>query len=124
MLRSKGASSLDGLLDFCFYSIPDGLPPSDVEATQSISSLCMSVPKNSLEPFCELIVILNGSEESEVPPVSCIISDGCMNFMLEVAKRFGLPKVLFWMPSACGVLAYTHYHDLVQRGYTPFKVAS
>ncbi|PWA37974.1 UDP-glycosyltransferase 85A8 [Artemisia annua] len=121
LLRSRGASSLDGLPDFRFYSIPDGLPPSEVEATQSIPALCESVPKHSLEPFCELITSLNASEESEVPPVSCIISDGCMSFTLEAAERFGLPEVLFWTPSACGVLAYTHYQDLVQRGYTPFK---
>ncbi|KAI3675843.1 hypothetical protein L1987_85439 [Smallanthus sonchifolius] len=118
LLRSRGSSSLDGLPDFRFYSIPDGLPPSDAEATQSIPALCESIPKHCLEPLCELITRLNGSE---VPPVSCIISDGCMSFTVEAAERFGLPEVLFWTPSACGLLAYTHYHDLVQKGYTPLK---
>ncbi|XP_052621253.1 UDP-glycosyltransferase 85A8-like isoform X2 [Lactuca sativa] len=122
LLRSRGSSSLDGLPDFRFYSIPDGLPPSDVEATQSIPALCESVPKQSFEPFCELISRLKGGEESDVPPPTCIISDGCMSFTLKAAQKFGLPEVLFWTPSACGVLAYTHHHDLVERGYTPLKV--
>ncbi|XP_052621243.1 UDP-glycosyltransferase 85A8-like [Lactuca sativa] len=121
LLRSRGPSSLDGLPDFHFYSIPDGLPPSDVEATQSIPALCESVPKHSLEPFCELISRLKGGEESGVPPPSCIVSDGCMSFTLKAAQRFGLKDVLFWTPSTCGVLAYTHYRDLVERGYTPLK---
>nr|XP_043620485.1 UDP-glycosyltransferase 85A8-like [Erigeron canadensis] len=124
LLRSRGPSSLDGLPDFRFYSIPDGLPPSDAEATQSIPAICESVPKHSLEPFCELITRLNGYSDDEVAPVSGIISDGCMSFTLEAAERFGLPEVLFWTPSTCGVLAYTHYPDLVQRGYTPLKDTS
>ncbi|XP_023745822.1 UDP-glycosyltransferase 85A8 [Lactuca sativa] len=121
LLRSRGSSSLDGLPDFRFYSIPDGLPPSDVEATQSIPALCESVPKQSFEPFCELISRLKGGEESDGPPPTCIISDGCMSFTLKAAQKFGLPEVLFWTPSTCGVLAYTHYRDLVERGYTPLK---
>ncbi|CAH1434385.1 unnamed protein product [Lactuca virosa] len=116
LLRSRGPSSLDGLPDFRFHSIPDGLPPSDAEATQSIPDLCESVPKHSLEPFCELITKLNC-----VLPVSCIISDGCMSFTLEAAKRFGLPEVLFWTTSACGLLAYTHYREFVRKEYTPLK---
>ncbi|KAJ0734212.1 putative 7-deoxyloganetin glucosyltransferase [Helianthus annuus] len=35
LLRSQGPSALDGLPDFRFYSIPDGLPPSDADSTQS-----------------------------------------------------------------------------------------
>nr|Q6VAB3.1 RecName: Full=UDP-glycosyltransferase 85A8 [Stevia rebaudiana]AAR06913.1 UDP-glycosyltransferase 85A8 [Stevia rebaudiana] len=116
--RSRGLSALEGLPDFHFYSIPDGLPPSNAEATQSIPGLCESIPKHSLEPFCDLIATLNGSD---VPPVSCIISDGVMSFTLQAAERFGLPEVLFWTPSACGFLAYTHYRDLVDKEYIPLK---
>ncbi|PWA52328.1 UDP-glucuronosyl/UDP-glucosyltransferase [Artemisia annua] len=121
LLRSRGTSSLDGLSDFRFYSIPDGLPPSQAEATQSIPALCESVPKHSSEPFCELITRLNGDEEPDLPPVSCIISDGCMSFTVKAAEMFGLPEVLFWTTSACGLLAYTHYRDLIKKGYTPLK---
>ncbi|XP_071696672.1 UDP-glycosyltransferase 85A8-like [Rutidosis leptorrhynchoides] len=124
LLRSRGPSSLDGLPDFRFYSVTDGLPPSDANVSQSIPDLCESVPKNSLEPICELITKLNGFEDPDMPPVSCIVSDGCMSFTLEAANRFGLPEVLFWTPSACGVLAYAHYRELVQRGYIPLKDTS
>ncbi|KAJ9561353.1 hypothetical protein OSB04_006513 [Centaurea solstitialis] len=123
LLRSRGLSSLDGLGDFRFYSIPDGLRPSEAEATQPIPDLFESIPKHSLEPFCELVGrMLNGEED--VPPVSCIVSDGCMSFTLEAANRFGLPEVLFWTPSACGLLAYTHSRELIQRGYVPLKDTS
>ncbi|KAI3695164.1 hypothetical protein L1987_78153 [Smallanthus sonchifolius] len=118
LLRSRGPSSLDGLPDFRFYSIPDGLPPSDAESTQSIPALCQSLPNCSLEPLCDLIAKLNGAEE---PPVSCIVSDGCMSFMLKAAEKFGLPGILFWTTSACGLLAYTHCRDLIQMGYIPLK---
>ncbi|KAJ0501165.1 putative 7-deoxyloganetin glucosyltransferase [Helianthus annuus] len=119
LLRSGGPSTLDGLPDFRFYSIPDGLPPSDADSTQSIPVLCESLPKHSLEPFCELITRLNGA--SDVPPVSCIVSDGVMTFTLKAAEKFGLPEVLFWTTSACGFLAYSHCRDLVQKGYIPLK---
>ncbi|KAI3786660.1 hypothetical protein L1987_40521 [Smallanthus sonchifolius] len=92
LLRSRGPSSLDGLPDFRFYSIPDGLPPSDAESTQSIPALCQSLPNCSLEPLCDLIAKLNNAAEE--PPVSCIVSDGCMSFTLKAAEKFGLPEVL------------------------------
>ncbi|KAM0063887.1 putative 7-deoxyloganetin glucosyltransferase [Helianthus debilis subsp. tardiflorus] len=119
LLRSQGPSALDGLPDFRFYSIPDGLPPSDADSTQSSPDLCVSIPKHCLEPFCELITRLNGA--SDVPQVTCIVFDGAMSFTLEAAKKFGLPDVLFWTSSACGLLAYTHYRDLIQKGYIPLK---
>ncbi|KAI7741297.1 hypothetical protein M8C21_009364 [Ambrosia artemisiifolia] len=122
LLRSRGPSALDGLPDFRFYSIPDGLPPSDhADSTQSIPDLCVSVYKHCLEPFCELVTWLNGPENPDVPPVSCIVSDGVMSFTLNAAETFGLPEVIFWTTSACGLLAYSHYRDLVQKGYTPLK---
>nr|XP_043622183.1 UDP-glycosyltransferase 85A8-like [Erigeron canadensis] len=124
LLRSNGPFSLDGLPDFRFYSITDGLPPSDADATQPVAALCESVAKHSLEPFCEVITRLNNdakNDQSGVPPVSCIVSDGCMSFTLEAADRFGLPEVLFWTPSACGILAYTYYRELIEKGYTPLK---
>lgn len=120
LIKSRGAAAVAGLPDFRFKTIPDGLPPSDADATQDIPSLCVSTTTTCLEPFCELLEKLNGYEAG-APPVSCIVSDGVMSFTLKAAERFGLPEVLFWTTSACGLLAYTHYKDLVERGYTPLQ---
>ncbi|KAL3651624.1 hypothetical protein CASFOL_004626 [Castilleja foliolosa] len=118
LLKSHGPSALDGLPDFRFASIPDGLPPSDADVTQDLLSLCSSTTTTCLEPFCELLSELNNSGG---PPVSCIISDGVMAFTLKAAERFGLPEVLFWTTSACGLLGYTQYRRLVEQGYTPLQ---
>ncbi|KAH6827545.1 UDP-glucosyl transferase 85A3 [Perilla frutescens var. hirtella] len=118
LLNSRGAASLDGLPRFRFETIPDGLPPSDADATQDIPSLCASTTTTCLEPFCDLLSKINSSE---APPVTCIVSDGAMSFTLKAAERFRLPEVLFWTASACGILAYTQYRDLVEKGYTPLQ---
>lgn len=124
LLKSRGPAALDGLPSFRFESIPDGLPPTDVDvdATQDIPSLCQSTRRLCLQPFRELLSKLNSS--STTPPVSCIVSDGVMSFTLDAAEELGVPEVLFWTTSACGFLAYLHYHQLVQRGYTPLKGTS
>ncbi|KAL8156012.1 7-deoxyloganetin glucosyltransferase-like [Apium graveolens] len=124
LIKSRGPGALDGLPDFRFYSIPDGLPPSDPNATQDIPTLCKYTSLYCLAPFSNLISRLNKSSVSGVPPVTCIVSDGIMSFTLKAAEQFGIPEVLLWTTSACGLIAYMQYSQLVQRGYTPLLDAS
>ncbi|KAB1206861.1 UDP-glycosyltransferase 85A2 [Morella rubra] len=124
LLRSRGPNSLDGLPDFHFEAIPDGLPLSDADVSQDVPALCQSTSTTCLVPFRNLLCKLNDTSSSNVPPVTCVISDGCMTFTLEAAEEFGIPNVFFWTPSACGVLGYMHYRHLVERGLTPLKDAS
>lgn len=121
LLNSRGSDSLQGLQDFRFESIPDGLPPpEDVNATQDIPSLCISMRYTCYEPFKNLLNKLNDS--GEVPPVSCIVADGSLStFTLKVAKEFGIPEVVFWTISFCGFAGYFHYPHLVQKGLVPLK---
>nr|AFJ53001.1 UDP-glycosyltransferase 1 [Linum usitatissimum] len=120
LLETRGSAFFDSLpLGFEFESIPDGLP-DDVGATRDIPALCDSLSKNSTAPFRELVNRLN----ERTPPVSCVVSDGVMAFTLEVADELGIPDVLFWTPSACGVLAYVNYQLLAQRGLVPLKDSS
>ncbi|XP_026437897.1 7-deoxyloganetin glucosyltransferase-like [Papaver somniferum] len=121
LLNSRGSDSLQGLQDFRFESIPDGLPPpEDVNATQDIPSLCISMRDTCYEPFKNLLNKLNDS--GEVPPVSCIVADGSLStFTLKVAKEFGIPEVVFWTISFCGFAGYFHYPHLVQKGLVPLK---
>jgi hypothetical protein len=122
LLRSRGPNSLDGLPNFRFETISDGLPPSDADVSQDVPALCDSTSKNCLVPLRNLLSKLNNPNCSpNEPPLTCIISDGCMSFTLEAAEEFGIPNVLFWTPSACGVLGYMHYRHLVERGLTPLK---
>ncbi|PIA52098.1 hypothetical protein AQUCO_01000171v1 [Aquilegia coerulea] len=117
ILKSRGPDSLNGLPDFRFETIPDGLPPSDANSTQDIPALCDSTSKNCLVPFHNLIAELNNTTTA----VTCIVSDGAMSFTLDVAHELSLPEIIFWTPSACGFACYLHYHHLVQRGFAPLK---
>lgn len=122
LLRSRGPNSLDGLPSFRFEAIPDGLPESDADTTQDIPALCLSTRKHCLAPFKQLLSKLNSSPD--VPPVTCMVSDGSMAFTLEAAQELGVPEVLFWTTSACGFLAYLNYRQLVEKGVTPLKDSS
>ncbi|KAK9284707.1 hypothetical protein L1049_023883 [Liquidambar formosana] len=119
LLRSRGPESVKGLEDFRFETIPDGLPPSDRDATQDVPAICDSTSKNCLVPFKELLVKLNSS--SDVPPVTCVISDGIAGFGRNAAKELGIPEVQFWTASACGFMGYLQFSVLIERGVVPFK---
>ena len=88
LIRSKGLDYVKGLPDFQFETIPNGLPPSDRDATQDIPALCDSTKKNCLVLFKELVLKLNSS--SEVPLVTCIVSDGVMNIHSWIGWKLGL----------------------------------
>nr|POE69187.1 7-deoxyloganetin glucosyltransferase [Quercus suber] len=120
LIRSKGLDYVKGLPDFRFETIPDGLPPSDRDATQDIPALCDSTRKNCLAPFKELVLKLNSSE-SEVPLVTCIISDGFMSFAIKAGEELGISEVQFWTASACGFMGYLYFTELIKRGIIPFK---
>ncbi|CAK9309182.1 unnamed protein product [Citrullus colocynthis] len=124
LLKSRGPDSLNGLPDFTFRTIPDGLPFSDGNCTQDIPSLCESTSKNCLAPFCELISQLNSmaaSPSSNVPPVSCVVGDAIMSFSMLAANEFNIPYALVWTASACGYFGYLQYRDLIKQGLIPLK---
>lgn len=127
-LKSQGPNSLDGLPDFRFEAIPDGLPPSDnhEDATQDIPLLCRYIRNRSMvSPFLELLTKLNqtASASSGVinPPVSCIVSDGLMLYTTEVAEKIGVPDLKFFPFSACGFMGFRHSRTLMEKGIVPLK---
>jgi hypothetical protein len=54
--------------DFRFATIPDGLPPSDADATQDVPSLCRSTMETCLPHFRSLLAQLNATPGA--PPVT------------------------------------------------------
>ncbi|KAI4299104.1 hypothetical protein L6164_032595 [Bauhinia variegata] len=122
LLKSRGSSALDGLPDFQFKTIPDGLPPMDADVTQDIPSLCDSTQKNCLIPYCNLLTRLNESASvGLIPRVNCLVSDVSMSFTIDAAEQFGVPIVLLWPSSAASCLGAAHYHSLVEKGLLPLK---
>ena len=123
LLRSRGANALDGLPDFRFEAIPDGLPPlENDDVTQPVPALFDSIRKNFLQPFCDLLHKLNhSSSQGLIPPLTCLVSDGCMPFTAQAAQRFALPNVICWPASACSLLSVMNFPTMVQKGLTPLK---
>ncbi|KAI9176576.1 hypothetical protein LWI28_004505 [Acer negundo] len=119
LLTSRGPDFLKGLPDFMFETISDGLPSTNPRGILDLPSLCQKLPVHGLSSFRKLITKLNSS--SGVPPVSCIVSDGVMSFTMEAAKEFGIPEIVLFTPSACGLLGYLHFQELKDRGYFPLK---
>ncbi|KMT08765.1 hypothetical protein BVRB_6g134890 [Beta vulgaris subsp. vulgaris] len=99
--------------------MPEGLPPSDRDATQDPPSLCYALRENCLPAFRELVARVRSSDG--VPPISCIIYDVVMSGAMKVAEEIGVPGVPFWTASACGFMGYLQYPELLRRGIIPFE---
>ncbi|MCL7028023.1 hypothetical protein MKW94_015584, partial [Papaver nudicaule] len=131
LINSRGPDSVRGLPDFRFETITDGLPPpEDLNATQYVPDLFHALRYNMLFPFRDLIKKLNNNSKSSlsspssegfIPPVTCIVSDGMMSFALKVGRELGIPVALFWTASACGLICYLHFSQLVERGLVPLR---
>ncbi|XP_058086883.1 7-deoxyloganetin glucosyltransferase-like [Magnolia sinica] len=119
LVRSCGPDSIKGLDDFRFETIPDGLPTLDQDRTQDIPALCDSIRRTCHSPFLDLLKKINTTPN--MPPVTCIISDGVMSFTVQAAEELGIPEYVFFTPSACGVMCYLHYTELIERGFIPLK---
>ncbi|KAL5080300.1 hypothetical protein RYX36_008721 [Vicia faba] len=127
LLKSRGPKGFDGLIDFTFETIPDGLTPmeGDGDVTQDVPSLSQSIRKNFLKPYCELLSRLNESaNDGLIPRVTCLVSDCLMTFTIQAAKQFALPNVLFFPSSACSLLCILYFRSFVEKGLSPLKDVS
>lgn len=121
-LQSGGPNSLDGLPDFRFETIPDGLPPSNFNANQDLLSLNDSIMKNFLPPFSDLLMKLNTANTSNNnPPVTCVISNSFMPFTVTAAKELGIPIVMLFALSAYVLMGLMQLPSLRDKGFTPLK---
>ncbi|KAK9924271.1 hypothetical protein M0R45_032651 [Rubus argutus] len=119
-LKSVGPDSLDGVADFQFETIPDGLPDSDPDTNPDVTLLCESRMKYCLAPFRDLLMKLNNSNTN--PPVTCIVSDGFMSlFTMTAAEEIGVPIALFNTIAASTYMGFKQFRTLVQKGLAPLK---
>ncbi|KAG9451450.1 hypothetical protein H6P81_011415 [Aristolochia fimbriata] len=121
LVKSRGPESVAGLDDFRFETVPDGLPATDFDRTQDIPALCNSIRHNFHPHFLNLLLKLSTSTSSVSPPVSCIISDAVMSVTLAAAEQLGIPEYVFYTASACGVVGYLLFPELIEKGLVPLK---
>ncbi|XP_068335136.1 7-deoxyloganetin glucosyltransferase-like [Pyrus communis] len=124
-LKSLGPNSLDGLPDFQYKTIPDGLPVSsdtDEDAPQDITLLLDCIRNDFLAPFCNLLRKLNDNTNGfGSPPVTCLVSDGFMTSTITAAEELGIPIALFFTLAAVGFMGSKQYSVLVEKGLAPLK---
>ncbi|CAL5185951.1 unnamed protein product [Lathyrus oleraceus] len=124
LLKSKGPKAFDGITDFTFVTIPDGLTPidGDGDVTQDVRALCQSILNNFHHFFDELLAKLHDSATSGlIPPLTCLVSDSFMPFTVDSAEEHALPIVLFSPCSSCFFLSNYHVPKLFQNGVLPLK---
>ncbi|CAI0474566.1 unnamed protein product [Linum tenue] len=124
LVRTRGPESVKGLPDFQFRAIPDGLPPSDKDATQDPPAISHATQNYCLQPFMELMGKLNSTSSAGVPPVTCMVSDGIMTLGIKAAELLGIPHATFWTASVCGLMGYLQFGELIGRGISPLKEAN
>ncbi|KAG6535690.1 hypothetical protein ZIOFF_000713 [Zingiber officinale] len=118
----ESLSSLDGLPDFRFASIPDGISPSNDgdEHKQDIPNYSLAIKNNCPAPFLKLLSAIN-DPNSGVPPVNCVISDCFASFTLNATAKLGIPNVFYCPSSVCGFLDFYYCKELMERGIIPLK---
>lgn len=99
---------------FEFKTVTDGLPMDHPRTGDKFQEMLHSV-KSVTPPLLKDLLIHSD------PPVNCIISDGFMNFAVDVARDVGLPIIYFRTISACAFWAYYCIHEIIAAGELPIK---
>ncbi|XP_019172036.1 PREDICTED: 7-deoxyloganetin glucosyltransferase-like isoform X2 [Ipomoea nil] len=113
IMQARDFRPLNQAPTFCFETIPDGIPSRETRNSAiDLVEIIFSISKNCSAPFRALIHKLNVA--SDVPPVSCIVSDAFMSSTtIGAAQELGIPAVVFWPFS--GVGSMLHLHSLILR---------
>ncbi|KAK4774821.1 hypothetical protein SAY86_009756 [Trapa natans] len=111
--------------DFRFMSIPDGIPLSDSDASVDMEAMCKAVVHHLKDPVCNLIRDMNerdASEPKQFPRVSSIVADGFMSFSAcPAGERNGIPVFNLFTVSACSLMVFTQFANLMDKGIIPLK---
>lgn len=123
VLKSRGPDSLNGFPDFRFETIPDGLPPCDINGTQELVPLCYSIVKTYAGPLRSLITKLNETSACSYGfQVTCVVADACLSTQVEsVIQDLHIPAILLWTMSAAFLMCNLHCQQLVEEGLIPPK---
>jgi UDP:flavonoid glycosyltransferase YjiC (YdhE family) len=102
-----------------FLSVPDGLPDDDPRTVDGLPELMESLRTKASASYRALLASLRAGGGG-FPPVTCVVADGIMPFVVDVAEELGVPAISFRTVSACAVLAYLSVPKLIALGELPF----
>nr|AFJ53009.1 UDP-glycosyltransferase 1 [Linum usitatissimum] len=100
---------------FHFQTISDGLPPDHSRSGKDVLDLFLSMSSITRPLFKELLI-------SNQPPIDCVISDGGLEFTVEVADEVGIPLVYFRTIGASCFWVYFCIPDIIEAGELPIRV--
>ncbi|KAA8539656.1 hypothetical protein F0562_026348 [Nyssa sinensis] len=105
---------------FRFETISDGLPEDHPRSGDRFIEIFDSLAATTKPLFREMLN--SGCLSSDTArPVTCIIADGFLDFLLVVAEEIGIPLFYFDTTSPCSVLAYLSIPKLIDAGELPFN---
>ncbi|OMO68459.1 UDP-glucuronosyl/UDP-glucosyltransferase [Corchorus capsularis] len=99
---------------FEFETITDGLPVDHPRVGDRIMEIFDAMELRTKPILREMLVKMK-------PPVDCIIGDGILGFIVDVANELGIPIFQFRTISACCIWAYFSIPDMIQAGELPIK---
>ncbi|KAK6234286.1 hypothetical protein QUC31_006692 [Theobroma cacao] len=99
---------------FEFRTVPDGLPDDHPRSGDWFLEMYYAMETKAKLSLREMLLNIN-------PPVDCIIGDGFLGFVLDVAKELGIPVFYFRTSSACCFWAYYSIPDIIQAGEIPIR---
>ncbi|KAL8539134.1 hypothetical protein ACS0TY_000937 [Phlomoides rotata] len=106
--------------NFCFETVPDGLPDENPRTGDQIGKLLESMEEVALPIFRDMVTGgVYGPRSGN--PVTCLIADGIFTFATDIAKEIGVPLLYFDTISPCGLWTYMCLPKLIESGEIPFK---
>ncbi|KAL5196784.1 hypothetical protein ABZP36_000296 [Zizania latifolia] len=124
LLRLGGAAAAALAADLPrlrFLSVTDGLPDDQPLAHSDIVQLMESLRTKASVAFRSLLTsLVRADDGASFPPVTCVVGDGLMPFVIDVAEELGVPSLMLRTSSACSFLAYFSVPKLFELGELPF----
>ncbi|KAL9254016.1 7-deoxyloganetic acid glucosyltransferase-like protein [Drosera capensis] len=108
---------------FRIESVSDGLQPTDPIRTSSLENqIDLFRSLNSItRPLFQEMLASGTFTSGNRPPVTCIIADGFLDFVADIAQDFKIPLFAFHVLSVATIWSMLCFPDLLESGLIPFQ---
>ncbi|KAK1293742.1 UDP-glycosyltransferase 85A4 [Acorus calamus] len=105
-----------------FRAVPDGLPDGHDRSGRHIGALVESLRVHATPVLREMLMGSCGGDDegSSPPPVTCVVADGIMSFLIDLAEELVIPVFCFRAISACCLWSFLCLPRLIEDGVLPF----